>query len=102
MAMRVYAMAPWCKWEKKMHSLKHLFYFGQRDQQTSVREGVGKSFLGSLGSRFMNGLFQTKRSPSFSAKSKEKKNLNKEEKLSLAHRLFLRGHPNPEGIQACG
>ena len=86
---------------KTMHSLKHLFYSGQRDQQTSVREGVGKSFLGSLGSRFMNGLFQTKRSPSFSAKSKEK-NLNKGKKLSLAHRLFLRGHPNPEGIQACG
>lgn len=58
---------------KTMHSLKHLFYSGRRDQQTSVREGVGKSFLGSLGSRFMNGLFQTKRSPSFSAKSKEKK-----------------------------
>ena len=84
-----------------MLSLKHLFYSGRRDQQTSVREGVGKSFLGSLGSRLMNGLFQTERIPSFSTKSKEK-NLNKGEKLSLAHRLFLRGHPNPEGIQACG
>lgn len=94
MAMRVYAMAPWCKWEKQCTLWNtSSILAGVTNKQAWGKES-GSHFwvpldhaLWTVSSR-LSAVLPSRR-------SRKKKNLNKGEKLSLAHRLFLRGQSTP-------